>query len=147
MKEQFMETINADEKIRRITVAMANWLCGVLEGNSRDKDDIILAEALDSWLRRQKQKDQTLYSGHLVCNSCGHEWECMVFSSDTQKLQCPQCGIVQTTTITDAISKHQIPENKTTLEKVQMDAVDVVSKIAAFNQIIKDFHTAKDAQS
>ena len=141
-----MEAINADEKIRRITVAMASWLCGVLEGTSRD-EDITLAEAIDSWLRLQKQKNQTLYSGHLVCKSCGHEWECMVFSSDTQKLQCPQCGMVQTATITEAISNRQIPENKTALEKVQKDAVDVVSKIAEFNQIIKGFHTAKDTQS
>lgn len=131
---------SADEQVRQMAFAVANWLAGVLEGGGRDDIDTTLAEALDTWLRHQKQDGQTLYSGRTACNSCGHEWDFVVFAGDTDKLQCPQCRTIQAAPVAPGKAA-AAPENKDALEKVQRDAGDVISKIAALGRIINDEKT------
>jgi predicted Zn-ribbon and HTH transcriptional regulator len=89
-------SLSNDEKTRRIAIAVASWLCGTIEGLSNDNADLALAEALDSWLRKQKRNGQILYTGCVSCKSCGHTWESLV-SSDDVELHCPQCGNAQKT--------------------------------------------------
>ena len=67
----------------------------LLEGIANDETDVELAEVLDSWLRRQKQNSETLYSGKVVCNSCHQSWESLLLAADTCNAKCPHCGAIQ----------------------------------------------------
>jgi DNA-directed RNA polymerase subunit RPC12/RpoP len=140
MKEIKPDIENADEKTRRMGIAVANWLCGTLEGIARDNADMALAEALDSWLRRQKRNGETLYTGSIVCAACGHRWECLVLSTGTGNVACPHCGAVQNHSPANQRTNCTKPENMEALENVRKDVGDVVSRIETFNQIIKNRH-------
>jgi len=126
---------DSDEKVRRVGIAVASWLCGVLEGSTRDSADMGLAEALDAWLRYQKNERRVLFTGSLACSACGHTWESLVASDDTGGIQCPQCGHLQKVNPCPSSARTE-PENKESLEKVQRDANDIVTRIAELNKII-----------
>ena len=136
----------SDDEVRRVGIAVANWLCGVLEGSSRDSADMALAEALDAWLRHQKRERQVLFTGSLVCSSCGHTWESLVASDDTGGIQCPQCGHLQKVNPCPAGSRVK-PENKEALEKVLQDSNNIVTRIAELNKMINANNGPRKTQS
>jgi hypothetical protein len=119
------------EQVRRMSIAVANWLCGAIEGMARDHIDMALAEALDLWLRRQKMIEQQIYTGKVTCSSCGNSWECIVASNDTEQIHCTQCGDVQKN-IPIPSAKQSPPENRDALLKVQQDIYKVITKIDDF---------------
>jgi hypothetical protein len=137
---------DADSQTRRIGIAVASWLCGILEGISSDSTDMTLAEALDSWLRKQKKNSEILYAGNVVCISCGCSWECLVLSNDTGPIQCPECGSVQKIVPPPKKACNNKPENMEALLKIQKDAGDVVSRIETLNKTIKNHHEQKGNQ-
>lgn len=49
-----MKEIIEDDKSRKMTIAVANWLCEALEIIACNDADITLSEELDSWLQKQK---------------------------------------------------------------------------------------------
>lgn len=129
-----MEKINANEKSRRLTIAVANWLCGTLEGFACDNADITLAKELDSWLQKQKSNYQTLYIGPIVCDSCNKTWECLVVSNSINSIQCPHCGTVQKKTL--LFSNQSKPQNYEALENVKAETDIILSKIEQLNNAI-----------
>lgn len=147
MQEYPKLAFTADEKTRIISVAIASWLCGTIEGNARDPADMALAEALDSWLRKQRKNGETLYTGNIVCVSCGQSWEHLVLSTDSCTVQCPHCGAVQKASLPPQNRNRSKPENMDALQKIQKEAGDVVSRIAEFNQVIKNHHEQKGKQT
>jgi DNA-directed RNA polymerase subunit M/transcription elongation factor TFIIS len=128
----------ADDATRRMSVAVANWLCGTLEGISRDDADLSLADALDSWLRTQKRDGETLYTGSIACVSCGHRWEYLILSTETGTIRCPNCGTVQSVSPPKIDTIRTSPLNKQALEKIREDIGAVVSKIERFNRTMKN---------
>jgi hypothetical protein len=145
MKEHFMKQINANEKARRVGIAVASWLCGTIEGIAFDNEDIALAEALDKWLRQQKRNRQTLYTGCVVCESCGHSWESFVLSTDTKGSQCPDCGYIQAITSLPR-PKPDALQNKDGIDKVQNDAATIILQIEELNKIINKHKKAFERQ-
>lgn len=123
-------TAEAGDKIRRIIFATANWMCGALEGLSRDNADTALAEALDSWLRFRKQQDRIFYTGQVKCMQCGYSWE-DVFASDDTEIRCPKCGNPQSAPPLSLNKCRRVPENRDALEKVHREMSDTITAIVS----------------
>jgi predicted RNA-binding Zn-ribbon protein involved in translation (DUF1610 family) len=123
------------EKIRRISVAVAEWLCGTLEGVSDDNDDLDCAEALDHWLRVQKKNMETLFIGTFTCPACNKIWGGLTLSKDKNSFHCPNCGSVQ-----KILSKNPQPAceppNVENIKKLQRETTDIVQKIGTLNDLL-----------
>ena len=136
--EQTSNKAVTDERTRHLSIAVANWLCGTLEGISNDSVDATLTEALDTWLRKQKDRLRTLYIGQVTCSSCGDTWEAIVASDDTQ-LNCPHCGYrVKTAPVPPSKGKNTVPENRAALDTIRKSLDDVAARMASIHRYIEE---------
>jgi predicted RNA-binding Zn-ribbon protein involved in translation (DUF1610 family) len=131
-----MNRQGAGDQIRQISIAVADWLCGTLEGMTSDNADVNLAEALDYWLRVQKKNSETLFIGSFICTTCEKPWDGLALSPDKNSFQCPHCGSVQK--IASSIPKlvPDTPQNIDALRMVQQNTEEIVSKIEMLNNLI-----------
>ena len=130
----------SDERTRNLSIAVANWLCGTLEGITHDNTDLALTEALDKWLHRQKNDFRTLYIGQVTCTSCGCTWEALI-ASDAPDPCCPQCGArLHTASAIPSKKKNTFPENSETLETIRKGLDDVAERLSS---IKRDFGTSR----
>jgi len=127
LKKYNPDATSTGDQTRRISIAVASWLCGTLEGLSGDYD-ATLADALDIWLRRQKDELRTIYTGLVTCSVCGHTQERMI-SSDDVTLCCSGCGNVQKTASLLPCAARKEPENRDALNRIRKEIGDVISRI------------------
>lgn len=122
------------EKIRRISIAVAEWLCGTIEGLADDNDDINCAEALDLWLHAQKKKAETLFIGTFTCPECKKTWYGLTLSEDKNSFRCQNCGSIQK--LSSGKSEHFIPPNVNNLKKLDHETTEIVQKIGTLNEML-----------
>ncbi|HEX2955495.1 MAG TPA: hypothetical protein VHO70_01615 [Chitinispirillaceae bacterium] len=130
-----MNTHENSEKIRRISIAVAEWLCGTLEGASDDNDDLNCAEALDYWLRAQKKKMETLFIGTFTCPKCNKTWGGLTLSEYKNSFQCPNCGSLQKITSTNP-DPARVPPKLDNINKLQQETIEIVQKIGTLNELL-----------
>jgi len=123
------------EKIRRISVSVAEWLCGTLEGVSDDNDDLNCAEALDHWLRVQKKKKETLFIGTFACPACNKLWGGLTLSEDKNSFHCPNCGTEQKILSRNPKPAGE-PPNVENIKKLQQETTEIVQKIGTLNNLL-----------
>jgi DNA-directed RNA polymerase subunit RPC12/RpoP len=129
----------SDEKVRRIGIAVASWLCGALEGSVRDNADLALAEALDLWLRHQKNERRVLFTGKLLCAACGRTWEELIASDNAEPIQCPHCGHRQHVDPVP-VAPGARPENNVELDRLKQHGDEVLAILAELNDNLKTLH-------
>ena len=122
--------------MRDICIGVANWLCGTLEGISRENGDLALAEALDAWLRFQKNERRTLYTGRVTCAWCGFSWETLIASDDVQS-RCPQCGRLQKTVRLPLPPQPMTREDREALDTIRKGMDEVVARLVSLNKSIQ----------
>ena len=126
---------------RRICIATASWLCGMIDGISVTADDQKFSDALGEWLEIQLQKYDKIIIGQVQCNACGHKWNSVLFARNINQEICPCCGKqhasillspdnVPARTGNDAIRLGQLKDNGlelvTRLTKLQNEVVEMV---------------------
>jgi hypothetical protein len=131
-----MSNHDNSEKIRRISIAVAEWLCGTIEGFSDDNDDINCAEALDCWLRSQKKKAETLFIGTFTCPECKKAWHGLTLSEEKNSFRCLNCGSIQK--IASGKSEHVSPPNVNNLRKLDQETTEIVQKIGILNEMLSN---------
>jgi predicted RNA-binding Zn-ribbon protein involved in translation (DUF1610 family) len=123
------------EKIRRISVAVAEWLCGTIEGFADDNEDLNCAEALDRWIRIQKKNMETLFIGSFTCPDCNKVWYGLTLSEDKSSFHCPNCGSVQKITSGNS-DPTNLPGNIDNLKKIQQGTTEIIQKIDDLNNLL-----------
>jgi predicted Zn-ribbon and HTH transcriptional regulator len=137
-KELLMKETSTCEQTRNVMLAVANWLCGTIEGIAEDDNDIKLADALDSWIHSQYYKNQTLYIGPKQCETCGKAWGNLLLT-EMNNLQCPDCGTVLNFTMKKNEQKHPVEiSNIEALDKIKTEIASVISRISDCMQEISD---------
>jgi ssDNA-binding Zn-finger/Zn-ribbon topoisomerase 1 len=130
-----MNKTDNSEKMRRISLAVAEWLCGTLEGFADDNDDMNCAEALDSWIRTQKKNMETLFIGTFTCPNCSKAWHGLTLSENKNSFHCPNCGSIQKITSENSDAA-RLPENIDKLKTIQQETSEIVQKIDTLNCLL-----------
>jgi hypothetical protein len=131
-----MNQHGAGNQIRRTSIAIADWLCGTLEGMACDNYDRILAKALDCWLRVQKKNSETLFIGAFICTSCKKPWNGFTLSEYKNSFLCPHSGVEQNIGPSVAKPVTNTPQKIEALRIIQQSTEDIVSKIETLNKLI-----------